>query len=187
MQKINPKNPPGGCSAQPFTHPIMLSTLHSPFMLSTKRTHKHRSCVIGQCTWYSVSIVYAEVQFSINSPWVRDICIYIVYIYIYTLRKVYFQFLSYLMGYDRSDSFPFDILNQIEFHLVQKIEKKTVSVTVNISLNGIYIYIYIRASGRQSSLCKQTHRSPFIVSSFRAKAITTMHGDELYVHWNAFR
>ena len=29
------------------------------------------------------------------------------------------------MGYDRGDSFPYDFLNQMKFHLVQKIERKT--------------------------------------------------------------
>ena len=36
-----------------------------------------------------------------------------------TLRKLYFHFLSHWMGYDHGDSFPFDFLNQMEFHLVQ--------------------------------------------------------------------
>ena len=34
------------------------------------------------------------------------------------------------MGYDRGDSFHFDFLNQMEFKLVQKIEKKTVTTII---------------------------------------------------------
>ena len=37
-------------------------------------------------------------------------------IYLYTLRKLYFQFLSHWMGYDHGESFPFDFeLNEIPF------------------------------------------------------------------------
>ena len=36
--------------------------------------------------------------------------------------------LSILMKYDRGDCFPSDFLNQIEFQLVQKIERKTVAM-----------------------------------------------------------
>ena len=51
-----------------------------------------------------------------------------------TLRKLCFLFLSHLMGYDRGDNFPFDFLNQMEFHLVQKIEKKTVTTIISHSM-----------------------------------------------------
>ena len=36
-----------------------------------------------------------------------------------TLKKLYFHLLSRYMGYDRGDSFPLNILNQIQIHLVQ--------------------------------------------------------------------
>ena len=37
-----------------------------------------------------------------------------------TLRKLCFHFHSHWMGYDRRDSFSFDFLNQMEFHLCSK-------------------------------------------------------------------
>ena len=48
-----------------------------------------------------------------------DSCMSIVVVFGSTLRKLYFRFLSHWMGCDRGDSFPFDFLNQIKFHLVQ--------------------------------------------------------------------
>ena len=41
------------------------------------------------------------------------------YIYQSALIKLYIHFLSHWMEYDRGDSFPFNFLNQMEFHLVQ--------------------------------------------------------------------
>ena len=52
----------------------------------------------------------------------------------YTLRKLYFDFLSNRMGYDRGDSFPFDFLNQMEFHSVQNRKEKTVTTIISHSM-----------------------------------------------------
>ena len=52
----------------------------------------------------------------------------------FTLRKLYFHFLPNRMGYDRCDSFPFDFLTQMEFHLVQKIERETVTTIISHSI-----------------------------------------------------
>ena len=38
------------------------------------------------------------------------------------------------MGYDRGDSFPFNFLNQMDFHLVQKIDRKRVTTIISHSI-----------------------------------------------------
>ena len=87
------------------------------------------------------SCIYIYVQWSINvrtfmySPnvLVRTFMYLFLHLciraYIYgsrTLRKLYFHFLSRWMGYDIMVTVYPSILNQMEFHLVQKIERKTV-------------------------------------------------------------
>jgi len=37
------------------------------------------------------------------------------------------------MGYDRGDNFPFDFLNQMEFNLVYKIKRETVTTIISHS------------------------------------------------------
>ena len=54
----------------------------------------------------------------------------------HTLRKLYFQFLSYLMGYDRGDRFH-SILNQMELHLVQNQMKNCHEDLIPFNLKGI--------------------------------------------------
>ena len=54
-----------------------------------------------------------------------------------TLRKLHFQFLSHWMGYDHGDSFPFDFLNQMEFHLVQNRKENCNHDHIPFNVKGI--------------------------------------------------
>ena len=59
-----------------------------------------------------------------------------------TLKKLYFHFLSNWMGYDRGNSFPFDFLNQMDFHLVQNRKENCPHdhIPFNLKGNGILFY-----------------------------------------------
>ena len=71
-----------------------------------------------------------------------------------TLRKLYFQFISNLMGYNRGDIFTFDfepngilfllsILNQMEFHLVQNWRENCHHDYIPINLKGIGNIVFL--------------------------------------------
>ena len=66
----------------------------------------------------------------------------------YTLRKLYFHFLSYWMGYDRGYSFHFDFLNQMEIHLVQKSKGKLSPRSYPIQYERKWKYSFVSAAAR---------------------------------------
>ena len=58
-----------------------------------------------------------------------------------TLRKLEFHFLSNWMGYDRGDSFPFN-LNQMDFHLVQNQKEKCHHDHIPFNLKGNRMWVF---------------------------------------------
>ena len=73
------------------------------------------------------------------------------------------------MGYNYGDGFPFDLLNQMEFHLVQKIEGKTVTTIIYHSIlmkgNGNILFS-VEAGGRGAESCLNLG----LISSYSLKA-----------------
>ena len=73
------------------------------------------------------------------------------------------------MGYDRGDSFPFDFLNQMEFHLVQNRKENCHHdhIPLNVKGNGILVFsvwtLFITKRGLPGILLLKFHQ--FLESS----------------------
>ena len=79
-----------------------------------------------------------------------------------TLTKIYSQFLSHWMGYDRGDSFPVDFVNRMKFHLVQNRKENCHHDHIALNVKGNVCMVF---SVHSHQLCAPTHSQIF--SQFR--------------------